>query len=125
MEKSAWLMPAHVGVGIENASFMVCGSRKSSRLYASATTIAYLPSGDQYRLYGSSTGTDLPGLPVRGSIGVRLPSVRPSALFATHSVFRSHDGTMCCGSMPTLKVSTTLSVAGSITVTLRSDRLGT
>ncbi len=77
-----------------------------------------MPSGDQYMLYGSSTGIDLPGLPVSGSIGVRLPSVRPSALFPTHSVRKSQDGTTCCGLMPTLKVSTTLSVAGSITVTV-------
>ena len=50
-----------------------------------------------------------------GSIGVRLPSVRPSALLATHSVCRSHDGTTCCGLRPTLNVSTTFIVAGSIT----------
>ena len=31
----------------------------------------------------------LPGLPVFGSIGVRLPSVRPSALLVTHSVRHS------------------------------------
>ena len=35
-----------------------------------------------------------------GSIGVRLPSVRPSALLVTHSVLRSHDGTTCCGFDP-------------------------
>ncbi len=66
-------------------------------------------------LYGSSTITAWPGLPVFGSIGVRLPSVRPSALLVTHSVRRSHDGTMCCGPMPTLKRSTTFIAAGSIT----------
>ena len=43
---------------------------------ASATTIADLPSGEKYMLYGSSTAIGLPGLPVLGSIGVRLPSVR-------------------------------------------------
>ena len=43
----------------------------------------------------------LAGLAGRGSIGVRLPSVRPSALLVTHSVRRSHEGTMCCGPMPT------------------------
>ena len=32
IEKSAWLMPAQAGVGIEPPSFIVCGSRKSSRL---------------------------------------------------------------------------------------------
>src|SRR6185295_3470607 len=79
--------------------------------------ISDLPSGDVYTLYGSSTGIALPGLPVVGSIGVRLPSLRPSALFATHSVRMSHDGTTCCGLRPTLKRSMTLSVAGSITYT--------
>ena len=32
IEKSAWLMPAQAGVGTEPPSFIVCGSRKSSRL---------------------------------------------------------------------------------------------
>ena len=66
-------------------------------------------------LYGSSTAIALPGLPVFGSIGVRLPLVVFSALLATQSVFRSHDGTTCCGLRPTLNLSTTLKVAGSIT----------
>src|SRR5439155_26460340 len=87
--------------------------------------MAYLPSGEKYMLYGSSTAIDLPALPVSGSIGVKLPSVRPSALFATHSVFRSHAGTTCCGLTPTLNVSTTFSVAGSMTDTLLSTRFGT
>jgi hypothetical protein len=64
-------------------------------------------------------------LPVSGSIGVRLPSVRPSALLATHSRRKSHDGTMCCGLRPTLKVSTTVSVRGSMTDTVLERRLGT
>ena len=38
---------------------------------------------------------------VIGLIGVRLPLVVFSALFATQSVFRSHDGTTCCGFSPT------------------------
>src|SRR6185295_17428168 len=125
IEKSAWLMPAHSGVGSDDFRAIVCGSRKSSRLYASATTIASLPSGVQYMLYGSSTAIDLPGLPVWGSIGVRLPSVRPSALLATQSMRRSQDGTMCCGLTPTLNVSTTFSVSGSITETVLAARLGT
>jgi hypothetical protein len=50
-----------------------------------------------------STSTDGPGLPVIGSIGVSVPSLRRSALFATQSVFKSHDGTTCCGFTPTLK----------------------
>src|SRR3954471_21683758 len=108
-------MPAHCGVANDDFSAIVTGSRKSSRLYASATTIASLPSGVKYMLYGSSTAIDLPGLQVVGSIGVRLPSVRPSALFATQSVLRSHEGTTCCGLRPTLKRSTTVAVAGSIT----------
>ena len=59
-------------------SAIVSGSRKSRRLCASATTIAYLPSGVKYMLYGSSTGIGGPGLPVLGSIGVRLPLFRRS-----------------------------------------------
>ena len=66
IEKSAWLMPAHCGVASDDLSAIVCGSRKSSRLYASATTIASLPSGVKYMLYGSSTAIALPGLPVFG-----------------------------------------------------------
>src|SRR5882672_2017452 len=118
-------MPAQPGVLIEYCSFIVCGSRKSSRLRASATTIADEPSGEKYMLYGSSTSTALPGLPVFGSIGVSVPSVRPSALLVTHSVVRSHDGTMCCGLMPTLNLSITFIVAGSITYTSLDCRLGT
>jgi len=67
----------------------------------------------------------LPGFPVTGSMGVRLPSGRPSALLVTHSVFRSHEGTTCCGWIPTSKRSTTFMVAGSITVTSLPWRLGT
>src|SRR5476651_59730 len=125
MEKSAWLMPPHSGTGNVDCSFMVCGSRKSRRFISSTTTMADLPSGDQYRLYGSSTRIDSPGLPVSGSMGVRLPSVRPSALLATHKVRKSHDGTTCCGLRPTLKVSITCKVAGSITETVLLRRFGT
>ena len=108
-------MPAQSGVASDDLSAIVCGSRKSSRLNASATMIASLPSGVKYMLYGSSTAIALPGLPVSGSIGVRLPLVVFSALLATQSVFRSHDGTTCCGLRPTWNRPTTLSVAGSIT----------
>ena len=69
IEKSAWLMPAHCGTAIEYCSFIVTGSRKSSRFSASATMIADLPSGEKYMLYGSSTAIALPGFPVLGSIG--------------------------------------------------------
>src|SRR5678816_3502681 len=103
MEKSAWLMPLHWGVASDDFSAIVFGSRKSSRWNASATTIASCPSGVKYMLYGSSTLIGVPGLPVSGSIGVRLPRVVFSALLATHSVFKSHDGTTCCGLTPTLK----------------------
>ncbi len=82
---------------------------------ASATTIADRPSGVKYMLYGSSTAMFFPGLPVAGSTGVSVPSVRPSALLVTHSVFRSHDGTTCCGLSPTRNRSTTVIVAGSMT----------
>ena len=90
-------MPLHCGASRLDFSAIVCASRKSSRACDSATTIASLPSGVKYMLYGSSTVIALPGLPVFGSIGVRLPSVRPSALLVTHSVCRSHAGTTCCG----------------------------
>ena len=56
-----------------------------------------------------------PGLPVLGSIGVKLPDVRRLPLLATHKVFKSHDGTTCCGLTPTGKRSITARVAGSIT----------
>ena len=77
--------------------------------------MAYLPSGVKYMLYGSSTGIGLPGLPVSGSIGVRLPLVVSSALLVTQSVFRSQAGTTCCGLRPTRKRSMTVKVAGSMT----------
>src|SRR5690242_7921785 len=67
----------------------------------------------------------LPGLPVVGSMGVRLPSVRPSALLVTQSVLRSHEGTTCCGPIPTRNRSTTLRVCGSMTYTSCDCRLGT
>ena len=35
-----------------------------------------------------------------------------SALFVTHSVCMSHDGTTCCGFRPTLNLSITLKVVG-------------
>src|SRR6185503_12925244 len=117
MEKSAWLIPAHPGAAIEYCSFIVCGSRKSRRFIASATTIADLPSGEKYMLYGSSTGIAAPGLPVLGSMGVRLPLSVRSALLVTQSVFKSHDGTTCCGFKPTLYLSMTLKVFGSMTYT--------
>ena len=64
-------------------------------------------------------------MPVFGSIGVMVPSVRPSALLVTQSVRRSYDGTTCCGLTPTGIVSTTFIVDGSITDTLFDWRLGT
>src|SRR5262249_51432717 len=118
-------MPAHPGAASELWSAIVFGSRKSRRLSASATTIADRPSGVKYMLYGSSTATAGPGLPVSGSIGVSVPSVRCSALLVTHSVVRSQDGTTCWGFTPTENRSTALRVAGSITVTSLDCRLGT
>src|SRR4029450_4311450 len=97
IEKSAWLMPPQRGTSSEDCIAIDFGSRKSRRLNASATTMADLPSGEKYMLYGSSTGIALPALPVRGSIGVRLPTFVFSALLATHSVRMSHDGTTCGG----------------------------
>ena len=87
--------------------------------------MADLPSGEKYMLYGSSTAMALPGFPVVGSIGVRLPSVRPSALLVTQSVLRSYDGTTCCGFTPTRKRSITFRVVWSITHTSLDLRLGT
>src|SRR6185312_1105669 len=118
-------MPPQRGASIEYWRAIVCGSRKSSRLCASATTIALLPSGVKYMLYGSSTSMGLPGLPVMGSIGVSDPFVVPSALFVTQRVFKSQDGTTCCGLRPTLNRSTTLKVAGSITYTSLDETWGT
>ena len=117
IEKSAWLIPPQRGTSSLNCSAIVRGSRKSRRLNASATTIADLPSGVKYMLYGSSTGIALPALPVAGSTGVRLPDFVFSALFATQSVRMSHDGTTCCGLSPTPNLPTTVSVAGSMTQT--------
>jgi hypothetical protein len=68
---------------------------------------------------------EAPGFPVSGSIGVRLPLVRLSALLATQSVRRSHDGTTCCGFFPTWNVSMTFSVFGSMTDTELATRFGT
>ena len=45
----------------------MCGSLKSSRFRRSATTIANLPSGVKYRLYGSATGI--------GAAGLRRPRI--------------------------------------------------
>jgi hypothetical protein len=41
-------------------------------------TMAFVPSGEKYRLYGSAIGMVAPGFPVRGSIWV---SVLPWLLF--------------------------------------------
>jgi len=43
-------MPLHCGTAIEPCSAIVCGSRKSRRFSASATTIADFPSGEKYML---------------------------------------------------------------------------
>src|SRR5438105_15364617 len=93
MEKSAWLIPAQFGVSIEYCNAIVCGSRKSSRLRASATTIADFPPGVKHMLYGSSTEIGPAGLPVLRSIRVRVPAARRAALFDTQSGFRSYGGT--------------------------------
>ena len=115
-----WSTPRH---GTFNAlcSLNVCGSRKSSRANRSATTIAYFPSGVKYMLYGSVTGIGVPGVPVRASIGV---SESPRS-FVTYSVFKSHDGTTCWGSLPTAKWFTIAPVLGSISSTVFDSELGT
>jgi hypothetical protein len=85
---------------------------KSSRACASTTTIAFLPSGREVHVVRIVDRHRRPGFPVFGLIGVRLPSVRPSALLVTHSVRRSHAGTTCCGLRPTGNLSTTLKSPG-------------
>jgi hypothetical protein len=62
-------------------------------------------------------------LPVFGSIGTRPPV--GTRLEATYNVWRSYDGTTCCGSGPPANVSITLYVAGSITWTSSLWVLGT
>src|SRR4051812_4790195 len=104
---------------------IVCGSRNARRFSASSTTMALLPSGEKYMLYGSCTTIALPGLPVFGSIGVSVPLVVRSALLVTHKVCRSQDGTMCCGLKPTLYLSITLKVEGSMTYTSLDCTWGT
>src|SRR4029450_9106330 len=118
-------MPEHLGTASELCSVMVLGSRKSRRFIASATTTAERRSGVKYMLYGSSTARSLPGFPLTGSIGVSVPSVRPSALLVTHRIVRSQEGTTCWGLVPTLNRSTIVSVAGSITYTSLDCRWGT
>src|SRR5436305_7824516 len=93
-------MPEQFGASIDCCSAIVCGSRKSRRLCRSATTIAARPSGVKYKLYGSSTGMAVPGLPVLGSIGVKLTLLRRAPFLATHKVLRSHDGMTGCGLAP-------------------------
>src|SRR4029077_2758251 len=87
----------------------------------SATTIAKRPSAVKYMLYGSSTGSRLPGRAVRGSIGVRL---LPASL-VTYSVRRSHEGVKCCGTAPTPKCATTLELHWDITSAVPEPLLGT
>src|SRR5215468_4840861 len=84
-------------------------------------TIAFVPSGEKYRLYGSSIGMSVPGLPLRGSIGV---SVLPLLLF-TYSVCMSQDGTTCCGSAFTGNWSITAIEFGSMTLTVFDIEFGT
>src|SRR5439155_14035037 len=108
------------GSGTDACIASVCGSRKSRRACASATTIIERPSGVKYMLYGSATGSEVPGRLVRGSIGVRLPP-----LLLTHSVRMSQDGTTCCGWTPVGNMSTTENVDGSITLTVPEPLFGT
>src|SRR3954466_4882145 len=89
-------------------SFIVEGSRKSSRSRRSATMIAYFPSGVKYMLYGSSTCTGEPSLPVSGSIGINVLD----SLLSTQRRDRSYEGTTCCGIDPVLNVRTTSYVDG-------------
>ena len=98
-EKSAWFTPAQP-TGRTWRTAMVCGSPKTICRRVSAITTAYRPSGVKYTLYGSSTGTGLPNVPVAGLIGVNEFPV----LLLIPSVRRSQDGTTCCGPLPTRTV---------------------
>src|ERR1700738_4622852 len=118
-------MPEQFGASMYCCDAIVCGSRKSSRLCRSATMIAARPSGVKYRLYGSSTGMAVPGLPVLGSIGVKLPLLRRAPLLATHKVFRSQDGATGWGAGAGGKRASRANVAGSMTYTLFERRFGT
>src|SRR4051794_7739756 len=118
--KSAWSTPRH-GTGSAWRRRIECGSTKSRRASRSATTIAYLPSGVKYMLYGSATGIVRPNFPVLGLIVVTL---LPSS-FSTYKVFRSHDGTTCCGSAPTECVTITRWVVGLMTLTVLESEFGT
>ena len=66
IEKSAWLMPAHCGTASDDCSAIVCGSRKSSRLSASATTMAELPVGREVHVVRVVDGDGLARLARRG-----------------------------------------------------------
>ncbi len=103
---------------------MVCGSRKSSRLCASATTMAELSVGLKYMLYGSSTLTGVPGLPVFGidrrqrAVGAALRVVgHPQCL----KVPRRNDVLRIDADLETVD---DLMVAGSITKTLVRPDVG-
>src|SRR5437764_12800157 len=72
-------------------------------------------------LYGSATGITAPGLPVTGSIVVRL---LPTS-FVTYIRLRFHPGTTCCGRPPPAKCSTIRYVRGSIASTVSLRQFGT
>ena len=61
--KSPWSMPVQSGYCTRSTSCQVTGSYQIRLRSASATEIAYLPSGVKYMLYGSATGIVSPGLP--------------------------------------------------------------
>ncbi len=83
--------------------------------------MAEVPSGVKYMLYGSTTGIAGPGWPVFGSIGTRSWL----SLSVMYSVWRSHDGTQCCGRCPTSKWSTISIESWSMTSTVFVSLFGT
>src|SRR5580700_4634149 len=91
-----WSTPRQ-GTGTDSTMLIVRASRKSSRRMASATTMAYLPSGVKYMLYGSLTLIVSSLCPVAGSMRVTLS---PRS-FSTQRVLRSYEGMTCCGCVPT------------------------
>src|SRR5437763_8387627 len=114
-------MPAQAGAGVMSFCCQVCGSYQTSWRRASATEIAYVPSGVKYMLYGSITGIGAPGRPVFGSNGSRwLPTSS-----VAYSVCMSYDGTTCWSSRPAGYFAITANVLGSITQTSPDPLCGT
>ena len=100
---------------------MVCASRNISRIALLRHHDGVLAVRRVVHVVGV---VDADGLALFA--GGRVDRVRLLPLsLSTHSVFRSYEGVTCCGWRPTVKVSMTLYVAGSITVTVLLSVFGT